>query len=1169
MQRLRVFFRIFWFLTFAAIVMAAYGDRVRLVGDQAFRTLTLLPADDRPPVLGQKTRGELSSALEELEALPPERLLVVSDDEDWFCAGADVDEIASVTSSLEARSLSRSGQTLLQRLADLPSLTAAAVHGDALGGGLELALACDAIILSADPEVGVGLPEVKLGIIPGFGGTQRLPRRIGLQDALKMILTGRAYTPRQARDVGLSDRTIDTEGFRGHAACLLRNWNTDAFEDRGESEGILTELMEGTRPGRKMIFRSARKKTRAKSGEHYPAPFAAIDAIQNGLQEDLETGLEIEADTVSELAQKPESQQLIRLFQNTRNLQEVGDGPEAPMRGRAGVIGAGVMGGSIAQLFAYNQIACRMKDVDPEPLKDGLRNARSIFQKGVDQNRWTQDFVEERMALITPTLNWRGFRRRDVIVEAVPERLDVKRQVFSELERHTDEGTILATNTSSFRLSEIAEEMDDPSRLIGLHFFNPVRKMKLVEVVYQEGVTDPAWIERARRIVSELDRVPVTVRDGPGFLVNRLLFFYLQEAMLLYREGAGVEQVDEVMEAFGMPQGPFEVMDQVGLDIAAHVTDTLQDAFPDRSEGLQVLGHMTEREWLGKKSGRGFYQYDEDDRTVNRDLGGLINRNDREPGEREIRDRLLFMLINEAVRVMNEEIVDSSDALDTAMILGTGFAPFRGGPWTYASTRGWDELRTNMEAFADTHGDRFDPARSFPGARDTASGHGNDADGDGAANDNPSGSASNDASGKVEPSLSVQPEPPDGDAPQPDTALVFSGGGARGAYEAGVLSGLCKHVMPRLDEKPKINVLVGTSSGAVNAYYLAGCLDRIHEGVEEMVEHWKNLHLEEHLVPASTGTFSLLRWLLGSSEKQRMSILDPSSIRAIIKNDFPWERIRSCMSEGLLHSLCITATELHTGETVLFTDSVEDELPAPPVGRYLNWVRTQILPIHVFGSSSIPLLYPATRIDGTLFYDGGLRMDIPITPALSLGAENVLVIGVKTPKPDVPGDVLEEAEEGPDETPEQRYPGAPEMIGKILNALLLDPVERERSRIFALQDIIDDTRETHGSHFSEQLAEALTAYIGGNLSETSFYFHRPENDIGKIAKAFVPDVADRLGGLWGRIFHRFASSRATGNWDLASYMLFDEAYTTELIEQGEQDVYDNQASLTSFFRSDD
>jgi 3-hydroxyacyl-CoA dehydrogenase/enoyl-CoA hydratase/3-hydroxybutyryl-CoA epimerase len=1122
------------------------GSKLELDGDDHIRVLHQLGSSGDPPILDHATRTEWNEVLTDLEANPPQYLIVRSRHEEWFCAGADVEELASVDSEQDAFDLSRSGQELFQRLSDLESTSVAMMAGDALGGGLELALACDALFVADDPEVRMGLPEVKLGIIPGFGGTQRLPRAVGIRTALEMILTGRKYTPLQADSFSLADRLLPPDGIHNQTEQILRR---ETGELSGEDDrGMLDQLLEDTTPGRHYIFKKARERTKEKAGDHYPAPFAAIDAIENGLDQPIEEGLCIEARAVAELATNPTTRHQMELFlhmnelqENSREQAEIGE----PVR--AGVIGAGVMGGGIAQLFAYNRMDCRLKDIASAPLQQGLKRARDVFEKGVDQGKWTSSFVRKRMGHISPTTSWQGFEQTDVLVEAVPEQLDVKRQVFGQMEEHTSDHTILATNTSSIRLSDIGQALDHPERLVGLHFFNPVYKMPLVEVIAHDQ-TDPSVLQRARRIVTKLGKTPVVVEDGPGFLVNRLLFFYLQEAMILFQEGAEIDRIDQVLRSFGMPQGPFEVLDQVGLDVSSHVSETLHAAFEDRAVELTLLDQMLDQDWLGKKSGTGFYRYG-DGQEINTELHDLMDRKDREPGVDEIRDRLLLSLINEAVRVINTGLVNSPRDLDTAMILGTGFAPFRGGPWAYARERGWGDIHQRLEEFQSTFGERFEPAENFPdhSDRNEPSRH------------SPGESAES-------PTTSF---PEDTNTSDPETAIVFSGGGARGAYEAGVLSGLSKHVFPELDEEPNINVLVGTSSGAINAYYLAGCLDRFSEGVSEMVELWKNLNLEDHLVPTSTGSYSLLRWLMGNDQNERMSLLDPSEIRNMIKNDFPWERIRPSMDRGDLHSLCVTATKLKTGQSILFTDTAHEQLPVSPVGRDLGWIRTQILPIHVFGSSSIPLFFPATRIDGTLYYDGGLRMDVPITPAISLGAKKIFVIGVKPPslpfqheqKPHVP----QEAEEGEQMPENEPYPGAPEMIGKIMNALMIDPVERERQRLFSLKDILHEARKDHGAAFADRMAEKLSPYTGGNLGDTSIHYHRPSRNFGRLASKFVPDIADRLGGLRGQVFRRFANSDATGNWDLASYMLFDREYATELISQGEDDVREHQGSIQAFF----
>ncbi len=1165
-------------------------EQIRLDLDRTPARLTLLEGNRSVPVLDRETLESLDGALERLKKHPPDVLLVCSENEETFCPGADVDELAEIQSRKEAESFARRGQLVLDRLAKLDTFSVAAVNGDCLGGGLELALACDALLLKNDPEIGVGLPEVKLGIIPGFGGTQRLPRRIGVQNALKVILTGRKHTPRQAIKLDIADRLLPPEGFSSLAERIATHWHeTDKTFDRG-SDGLWTSILEGTGPGRSILFREARNRTKERTGSHYPAPFAAIDAVEKGLDTSLEEGLKIEAKTVAELAGDKTTRAMMDLYQKTEEVSEIPEDTTTFDWERSGVIGAGTMGGAIAQLFAYHGYRCRLKDIAPDPLRQGLQKASSLFQKGVDNGRWSSASASDRMKRISPTLEWDGFQQTDVMIECVPEKISLKKDVLLEMEQSAGPDTILATNTSSIPLSELRTTLDHPENFLGIHFFNPVYKMPLVEVI-RHGKTDPEVVQRARKIAADLGKTPVVVEDRPGFLVNRLLFFYLQEALLLFQEGVEIERIDEILKDFGMPQGPFEVLDQVGLDVASDVAETLTSAFGDRVPEIDLIDKLVEKGWLGKKSGVGFYRYDNDDNEPNQDVRSLLARSERNPDRMEIRDRTVLALVNEAIRAVNQQLVAGPDVVDVAMVLGTGFAPFRGGPWNYADDRGWEEVRERLETFRNKFGDRFTPANPFPNGGQSPGGPGNSpstpSETPGSNGGNPSGSGSDSepnpdreenetdetnslassespedhtSTGETgpNPKSHVSVESPDNiQNPDENVALVFSGGGARGAYEAGVLNGLSKYVFPEMEGRPNINILVGTSAGAVNAFYLGSRIQDFHRCTSEMVEIWGGLELEDTLVPHSAISVSLYRWLLGSSRNEQISLLDPSYIQNLIQHDFPWENITTNIEEGPLKSLCVTATSLNSGQTRLFVEAAYEDMPPLPYEQQIEWEPTRMQPQHVFASSSIPLFFPATRIDGVLYYDGGLRQNVPITPAVSLGADKVFVVGVKSPDPKLPEQVPELHEES--------YPGAPHIIGKIMDAILLDPVERERRRLFVLKQLLREGKERFGESFALKVSELLIPYVGGDLGTTEFYFHRPEQDLGAEAREHIPKIRDQLGGIWGRVFHEFAADRSTGDWDLASYVLFDREYTEKLIDLGEQNVEENADDIRKFF----
>lgn len=670
------------------------------------------------PTLSEETLEEIQETLEEIWNSAPDALVVYSNHEDIFCAGADVNELAQIDAQSDAFDFARNGQNILDMFSEIDCPTVAGVHGTCLGGGTELALACDAIFASDHHSTKFGFPEVNLGIIPGFGGTQRLPRKISLEEALKMINTGKNVRAHKAQSIGLVDKLIQPEGFRQRVKDQISLHLDNGSSLRGSSKmGFMSAardtIAKNSKAGLNFACNRAEKMVKAKAGEHYPAPFKAIESIREGLPESLDKGLKKEAELVSELATSPKTRHLMELVLESQDRTEDAkeSSPDRPDEWNCGVIGAGVMGGSIAQLISFNGSKCRLKDIAPEPLKAGLNRAYELFNYGAQKGKWEESFVEEGMNRISPTTEWSGFGRRNLIIEAVPEKMDLKQDVLQKMESQSSPETVLATNTSSFPLSDLSSKMDNPERLVGIHFFNPVHKMRLVEVVRGEE-TDQKWIDRARGFVADMGKVPIVVKETPGFLVNRLLFFYLQEAMILLNEGISMEKIDETMEEFGMDMPPFEVLDQVGLDIAGHVSECLIDAFEDRVQELSLLEDMLEEDWLGKKTDIGFYRYSDGDKEgENRGVYRKIEQAQStisSAGKEEIRDRLLLALINEASRTLEENVVESPTDLDISMILGTGFAPFRGGPWTYAEEWGWNEIHKKLNKWK-SEGKRFEP----------------------------------------------------------------------------------------------------------------------------------------------------------------------------------------------------------------------------------------------------------------------------------------------------------------------------------------------------------------------------------------------------------------------------------------------------------------------------
>ncbi len=636
-----------------------------------------------------------------------------------FIAGADVDEIAEVDDAYRAAEGARFGQAVFQKIATLNAPTACAINGACLGGGTEMALACTFRLAADDPGLRIGLPETQIGIIPGFGGTQRLPRLIGVVKSLDLILAGKRLDPRRARKVGLIDRIAPGEYLVREAVALILRAREEGVDPvvrslRGRKSPVRRAVDE-VEPIRRVVLQQARKKTAAKvRPEAYPAPFRAIEAIDAACKLSLTQGLDLEARIVGELVPSRTSKNLIWLFKNNAAMRRKNDGTGARPRAvrRTAVLGAGVMGGGIAQLIADRGLPVRLRDLRYEAILDALRTAHGIWDRRRRRGRMTAREVESKMRWIAPTLDLTGMGGVDLIVEAVVEDPDVKRKVLAELEERMGDGTVFASNTSSIPIAEIAARARRPERVVGMHFFNPVDRMPLVEVIAGPQSSAEA-VATVRDLAIRLGKTPIVVRDTPGFLVNRILTFYLAEALRLLEEGVRIEVVDPAMERFGMPMGPFALMDQVGLDVAVHVAGVLRAAFGDRASGsTRALDGLLASGRLGAKNGRGFYRYRDGKRTVpdreTYNLAGVGPARDLPP--ETVQERLLLSMVNEAAVCLEEQVCRGAAEVDLAMVLGTGFPPFRGGLLHHADEVGVAVVVDRLARLADAHGERFRPA---------------------------------------------------------------------------------------------------------------------------------------------------------------------------------------------------------------------------------------------------------------------------------------------------------------------------------------------------------------------------------------------------------------------------------------------------------------------------
>ncbi len=646
-------------------------------------------------------------------------LLIRSGKPDVFIAGADIKEFTRVRPE-DVRPGVERAQSLFEQLANLPYPTVAAIHGACLGGGTELALACDYRLMSDSTKTQIGLPEVRLGIFPAWGGCTRLPRVVGLAAALDLILTGKSLDARRAKRIGLADEAVPGAIFDDWSRRFARDKLGGAKpSSRRGPQRLAQRALEGTPLGRRLVFAKARESVMKQTGGHYPAPLEALEAVEEGCGKPVSVGLAAEVRHIGLVFGGEVQRNLLGIFFLTEEVKKetgVVDPAVRPREvARVGVLGAGVMGGGIAQLAADKGLPARMKDIEPKALAHGYATAAAVWREAVQKRRLTLREMARKMDLISGTLDYSGFARCEVTIEAVVEKLTVKRGVLKEWEAAVPAAAIFASNTSTLPITEIAVGAIEPGRVVGMHFFNPVHRMPLVEVIRGERTSDET-VATIFALAKALGKTPVVVKDAPGFLVNRILAPYLSEAVRLVAEGCRIEDVDAAMMRFGMPVGPLALLDDVGLDVAAKAGEVMQAAFPERlkmggEEALVAAGR------LGRKNGKGFYEYEggKRGRPAPEAYAALrIVPRTRSPLPAEvIESRLALPMINEAAFCLEDEIVRDPGKLDLAMIFGTGFPPFRGGLLRYADALGADRVFTRLDDLAERLGPRFAPAETI------------------------------------------------------------------------------------------------------------------------------------------------------------------------------------------------------------------------------------------------------------------------------------------------------------------------------------------------------------------------------------------------------------------------------------------------------------------------
>ncbi|HNR23019.1 MAG TPA: 3-hydroxyacyl-CoA dehydrogenase NAD-binding domain-containing protein [Steroidobacteraceae bacterium] len=661
---------------------------------EGIATLTL----DRPGastnVLSRPVLEALGALLDQLAASPPRALVVRSGKASGFIAGADINEFVKLEGLDEAYALIRGGQQIIDRLAALPCPTVAAIHGFALGGGLELALACRYRVAADDDKLSLGLPEVQLGIHPGFGGTVRTVRLLGARPALELMLTGKPVRGAKALRMGLVDRLVPRAELDAAAKALALHPPAPRRAPLGARALSWPLVRPFIKPA---LVRQVAARARR---DHYPAPYAIIDLwAKHGARG--AAAFEAEARSIARLFLTDTSRNLVRVFFLQDRLKALGGRTPQPLR-HVHVIGAGVMGGDIAAWCALRGFDVTLQDRESRFIEPALARARDYYQKRLKD----EAKVAATLARLRADVAGDGVPQADVVVEAIYEKLDAKRELFASLEPRMKPGALLATNTSSIKLEQLAEPLADPGRLVGLHFFNPVAQMPLVEIVSSD-VTHPEVANLALAFARRIDKLPLPCRSAPGFVVNRVLTPYLQEAMLALEEGVPAALIDKAAVDFGMPMGPIELADIVGLDVSEHVGMIIAQELGRTPPPLPTLERHLAAKEFGRKSGRGFYEW-RDGKAVKPDPGAAT-------APADLTDRMLLALVNECVAVLREGTVDDADLLDAGVIFGTGFAPFRGGPLAYARKRGHGEIVNRLQAFAAQYGARFTPDAHWRG----------------------------------------------------------------------------------------------------------------------------------------------------------------------------------------------------------------------------------------------------------------------------------------------------------------------------------------------------------------------------------------------------------------------------------------------------------------------
>jgi 3-hydroxyacyl-CoA dehydrogenase/enoyl-CoA hydratase/3-hydroxybutyryl-CoA epimerase len=674
----------------------------RTIRDDGICLVTLDRAGSSANVFDPATLEELRVELDFLESQSGKLKGVVfaSAKRSIFIAGLDLKSFSENASAAEIRGIIEMGQTQFNRIAALKIPTVAAIHGAAVGGGFEIALACDWRIASPDHATKIGLPETKIGLLPAWGGSTRLSRLIGLPKALDIILRGKTPAARAAAKLGMVDDIVPAENLVPFAIKKILGGKPHRPTHWLVNNPVVAAL----------IAKKLRPKLLQKTHGHYPAILTALEVVTRGISESVSGSLTLERDAVVDLLQSDACRNLIRIFllqERAKKFPAVAN--ETKPISRAAVIGSGVMGAGIAQWLSARRVTVLLRDVNIEQVARGMSTIAKIYNEGVKRHALSRREARDGMDRIFPAPNEAPLALVDLVIEAAVENLELKQAIFQRLDVLAGDKTILATNTSALPISELAARTRRPERVVGLHFFNPVQRMQLVEVVAARQ-TSQEILDRAVKFVRQIGKLPVVVKDSPGFLVNRILMPYLIEAGNLFESGASIGDIDNAMLDFGMPMGPLRLIDEVGVDVSLHVAKTIAAHFSSRMKIPAVLGRMPDAKLLGRKSGAGFYVHSKSGTHPNpTTMRFAQGRSGLNISREELQERMVLLMVDESARCLEEQVVAAPEDVDFAMISGTGFAPFRGGPLRYADSLGAERIVGAMDALVDRGADHFAP----------------------------------------------------------------------------------------------------------------------------------------------------------------------------------------------------------------------------------------------------------------------------------------------------------------------------------------------------------------------------------------------------------------------------------------------------------------------------